>query len=753
MSAPSSAGSRRFKVVCPHDCPDTCVMTVDVEGGRAVALGGDPDHRFTKGFLCAKVNRYLERVYSPQRLLHPLRRVGKKGEGRFERVSWDEALAAIASRLRAIADEHGPQAILPYSYAGNMGLLGYGSMDRRFFHALGASLLDRTICASAGAAGYKASVGRSIGLDPEAIVHARLILAWGANIVSSNVHLWPFVEEARRRGARLVTIDPYRSRTAEMSDRHLAPLPGTDAALALGMMHVLFRESLEDRDYLERHSVGAAELRARALEWTPQRVAAVTGLAAGEIEWLAREYGRTRPTAIRVNYGLNRHAGGGMAVRTIACLPAVTGAWRDLGGGVLLSTSGAFPVDEAALQRPDLIPAGTRTLNMSQLGRILTDATLTPPVKALFVYNSNPAAVAPEQEQVRAGLAREDLFTVVHELFQTDTADFADFVLPATTTLEHFDLHKAYGHLYLSLSRPAIAPLGEALANTELFRRLAARMGLDHPCLRESDEQMARQALDWAHPNLRGISYERLEREGSLRLAVPDPHVPFAEGGFPTPSGKCELRSERLAAEGREPLADYVPPREGPTSSPERARRYPLAFISPPAHHFLNSTFSAQPVFVRREGEPSVTLHPEDARARGIADGDDVRVFNDRGAFLARARVSDAARPSLVVGLSIWWAKMCPGGRNANAVTSQELTDMGAGATFYDVLVEVERAPLDAHSLPDRSRAASEASAPGSTAAAQSPSDRPQNASEAGFTPAQRAGGLGGAAQPPPEQS
>jgi anaerobic selenocysteine-containing dehydrogenase len=680
---------RQLKVVCPHDCPDTCVMTVDVEEGRAVAIGGDPDHRFTQGFLCAKVNQYLDRVYSPDRLLHPMRRVGKKGEGRFERISWDEALDVAAKRLQAIADAFGPQAILPYSYAGNMGMLGNASMDRRFFHALGASLLDRTICSSAGGAGYKATCGKTIGFDPEAVADARLIVSWGGNIVSSNVHFWPFVEEARRKGARLVTIDPYRSKTAEKSDQHLALYPGTDAALALGMMHVIFRDGLEDKDWLEKYSLGHEELRERAREWTPARVAATTGLSVAEIEGFAREYATTRPSAIRVNYGLNRHAGGGMAVRTITCLPAVVGAWRDAGGGALLSASGTFPVDEPALQRPDLIRPGTRTLNMSQLGRILNDPQLDPPVKALFVYNCNPGAVAPEQESVRRGLAREDLFTIVHEQFQTDTADFADLLLPATTTLEHYDIHKAYGHLYISLSKPAIAPVGESVSNTDLFRRLAARMGLDHPSLRETDEEMARQAFDWSHPRMAGIDFERLERETSVRLSVPDPYAPFAEGGFPTPSGKCELVSEKLEAEGLDPLAGYTPPREGPTSSPELAKRYPLAFISPPAHHFLNSTFSAQPVFVRREGEPSITIHPDDAVSRKLRDGQMVKVFNDRGSFQARARVSDAARPGVVVGLSIWWAKMCPGGRNANAVTGQEVADMGGGATFYDVLVEV----------------------------------------------------------------
>jgi anaerobic selenocysteine-containing dehydrogenase len=684
--------SRVLKVICPHDCPDTCVMNVTVEGEKAVAIGGDPDHAFTQGFLCAKVNRYLERVYSPERVLHPMRRVGAKGEGRFERIGWDEALDTIASRFREIADAHGPQAILPYSYAGNMGLLSYGSMDRRFFHALGASLLDRTICASAGAAGLKATLGRSMGFDPEAIVHSRFIVAWGANIVSSNVHLWPFIEEARRRGAKLVAVDPYRSKTAEKADEHLALLPGTDGALALGVMHVIFRDGLEDRAYVEARTVGAGQLRERVREWDPARVATVTGLPEDRIESFAREYATSQPSSIRLNYGLNRHAGAGMAVRTIACLPALTGAWRHPGGGLLLSTSGTYPVNNAALERPDLIRPGTRTLNMSELGRLLLDADLEPPVKALFVYNANPAAVAPDQDRVQQGLRREDLFVVVHDLFQTDTADFADILLPATTALEHYDIHKSYGHLYLSLNSPAIAPLGESKPNTEVFRLLAARMGLSEPCLAESDEQMARQAFLWDDPRLDGITFDRLERETSVRLRVAGPFLPFAEGAFPTPSGKCELMSEALEAQGLDPLPAFVPPRESVASNPELARRYPLAFISPPAHHFLNSTFSAQPVFVRRESEPTLTIHPLDAAARGIADGARVRTFNDRGAFLATARVSDAARPGVVVGLSIWWAKMCPGGRNANAVTSQELTDMGGGATFYDVLVEVENA-------------------------------------------------------------
>jgi len=445
-------------------------------------------------------------------------------------------------------------------------------------------------------------------------------------------------------------------------------------------MHVIFRDGLEDRDYIERYTSGIEAVRERARDWTPQRTAAITGLTAAEVESFARDYATTQPSAIRLNYGLNRHAGAGAAVRAIASLPALVGAWRHPGGGALLSSSGTYQVNNAALERPDLVPPGTRTINMSQIGRVLTDETLQPPVKAVFVYNSNPLAVAPEQEVVRRGFARDDLFTVVHDLFATDTVDFADVVLPATTTLEQFDIHKSYGHLYVSLNRPAIEPLGESKPNTEVFRLLAARMGLDHAALREDDETLARQAFRWDHPNLKGIDYERIDREGAVRLSVGEPFLPFAEGNFPTPSGRCEL------------YADYVPPRESAATAPELARRYPLGFISPPAHHFLNSTFSAQPVFVRRESGPSLTIHPSDAKPRGIADGQAVRVFNDRGSFLADARVSDAARPGVVVGLSIWWAKMCPGGRNANAVTSQELTDMGGGATFYDTLVEVEPA-------------------------------------------------------------
>jgi anaerobic selenocysteine-containing dehydrogenase len=681
--------STTHKIVCPHDCPDTCVATVEVENGRAIRIGGDPDHPFTQGFLCAKVNQYLDRVYSPDRILHPLKRIGKKGEGKFEPVSWDEALDAIAANFKRASEAHGPQSILPYSYAGNSGLIHYGSLDRRFFAAIGASLLDRTICAAAGSEGYRSVMGANIGFDPEKIENAKLIIAWGSNIISSNVHLWPFVEKAKKKGARLLVIDPYRSRTAEKADWHIAPLPGTDGALTLAMMHVLFRDGLTDDDYIERFTLGVDGLKTRAREWTPARAAVETGLAADTIERLAREYGTTRPSAIRMNYGLNRAAGGGNTVRLVACLPALVGDWRHVGGGVQLSSSGTYPVRTKALERPEMVREGTRTINMSALGEAL-GPSLDPPIKALFVYNSNPAAVAPDQNAVRRGLAREDLFVAVHELFHTDTVDWADIVLPATTVLEHTDILKSYGHLHLAINRPAIEPLGECRSNTQVFRQLAERMGLADSRLFESDEALMEQAIDWSHPRLQGITIDRLNRETSARLNVPAEWAPFAEGNFPTPSGKCEFYSETEKSRGRDPLPDYVPPREGPISNPALARTYPLAFISPPAHHFLNSTFSAQPVFVRREGgEPALTIHPDDARARGIVDGQMVMTFNDRGSFVAKADVSDGARPGVVVGLSIWWAKLCPGGHNANAVTGQALTDLGGGATFYDVLVEV----------------------------------------------------------------
>ena len=692
LDQPVSLVSGRSVVrgACPHDCPDTCALHVTVENGRAIKIEGDPEHPTTSGVLCTKVARYLERTYSDARVLYPLQRIGKKGEGRFRRISWDAALDTIAARFAEIAaSPDGPQAIVPYSYAGTMGLLQYGSMDRRFFHKLGASLLDRTICATAGKAGYAATVGASIGIDMEQFENARLILIWGSNPIVSSLHLWSRVQEAKRRGAKLIAIDPYRSQTAEKCHQHLALLPGTDAALALGMMHVLIGEHLIDRDYIDRYTLGFEQLAARAGDYPPDRVAKITGLASKEIVGLARDYGTIRPAAIRLNYGMQRHAGGGMAIRTAACLPALVGAWRDPAGGALLSSSGAYPVDVKALERPDLIWNAPRTINMSTIGNALLDAD-NPPIRALFVYNSNPVAVAPQSSKVVAGFAREDLFCVVHDVFLTDTADYADIVLPATTQLEHTDIHSSYGHLYALANNAAIAPLGEAKANTEVFRLLAARMGFDEPCFRESDQDMARNAFLTDHPRAQGLSWDTLKEKGWQRLNVPSPFAPFAHGDFPTPSGKCEFYSRTLADQGLDPLPTFTPPRESAGSDPALARKYPLAMLSPPARNALNSTFANLPVFLDAEKTPSLDIHPADAASRGIGDGEPVRIFNDRGEMIAAARVTDRARQGVVVALSIWWRKLSPDGTNANMLTGQALTDMGRAATFYDVLVEVE---------------------------------------------------------------
>jgi anaerobic selenocysteine-containing dehydrogenase len=692
LDVPLIADRHIVRGACPHDCPDTCALLTTVENGRAIEVRGAPDHPATAGVLCTKVARYLDRTYSDQRLLHPMKRVGKKGEGRFARISWDEALETIATRFAEIArSADGPQAIVPYSYAGTMGLLQGSSMDRRFFHRLGASLLDRTICASAGKAGWGAAIGASVGMDVEQFENSRLIVIWGSNAVTSNLHFWTRAQEAKRRGAKLIAIDPYRSVTAEKCHEHIALLPGTDGALALGVMHVLIAEELLDRDYIDRYTLGFTELVARAAEWSPQRVAQTCGIEAAQVTGLARDLGTIKPAAIRVNYGMQRVRGGGNAVRAIACLPALVGAWRHPAGGALLSSSGTFPVDQAALERPDLIAGAPRTINMSAIGDALLDAA-DPPIKAIYVYNSNPVAVAPESSKVRRGFARDDLFVVVHEIFQTDTADFADILLPATTQLEQTDVHLSYGHLYAVANNPAIAPLGEALPNTEVFRRLAARMGFSEPCFADSDDAMARQAWRRTDPRAADLDWDALKKDGWRRLALPAIHAPFAQGNYPTASGKCEFWSATQQALGEDPLPAYLPPRESAASNPDLAKTYPLAFISPPARNFLNSSFANLPQFVAEEKTPKLDLHPLDAAARGLHEGDVVRIRNDRGSFTAALRVTDRARPGVAVAPSIWWQKLAPDGRNANAVTSQALTDMGRAATFYDCLVEVERA-------------------------------------------------------------
>lgn len=668
--------------VCALDCPDACALLINVEDGKGSRLRGNPAHPVTQGFLCGKVARYLEREYSPDRLLYPMRRTGEKGEGRFERIGWDEAIDEIAHRLGKAAAEFGPESILPYSYAGSMGLLQANGMDRRFFHRLGASRLDRTICAAAGTAGLMETQGLRYGVEPEAFVHSRFILAWGANILTTNVHLWPFIVEARRRGAKFVVIDPYRHKTAELADRQYFINPGSDKALALGMMHIIFREGIEDAEYMARHAQGGEELRALAKDYTPQQVADWTGIAAADIEELAREYATRSPSVIRLNYGVQRNPNGGTAVKAITMLPVVTGAWKQLGGGLQLSTSQAFQLNRASLEMPELqkvSPLGreARLVNMSLLGSALTELS-DPPVKAMVVYCSNPGAIAPDQTRVHAGLRRPDLFTVVLEQFLTDSARFADIVLPVTTFLEHTDLYTAYGHYFLQLARPALPAPGECKSNVEIFRLLARRMGFADACFAESEDDMIRGLLASGHAHLEGITLERLEEEHFLRLNLPSPFLPFAEGGFGHPGGKANLSPEGLA---------YTPPPESRHGN-SGGGRFPLEMISPKAHNAMNSTFGNG---AELDAETAtVWMHAGDASARNIEPGDRVRVFNQRGSVLLTAAVDGRTAPGVVAVPSVRWPSRSPNGQGLNTLVSEALTDLGAGATFYSCLVEVE---------------------------------------------------------------
>jgi anaerobic selenocysteine-containing dehydrogenase len=672
---------------CPHDCPDTCSMLTTVEGGIAIKVQGNPAHPHTDGALCTKVSRYTERTYHPERLLHPLKRVGPKGAGQFERVSWDDALQDIAARLTAIASrsKDAAQAILPYSYAGTMGLIQGDGMSARFFHKLGASLLDRTICAAAGGEGLTQTLGGKVGMRVEFFAEAKLILIWGSNSIASNLHFWRYAQVAKRNGAKLICIDPRRSETADKCHEHIALLPGTDGALALALMHELIIHDWLDHDYLMHYTLGWDLLRERALQWAPERAAGVCDINPEQIRALARDYGACvashAPAGIRINYGMQRVHGGGNAVRLIASLPALIGAWRHRAGGVLLSSSSMFPVKKAALQRPDLLAGKIpRTLNMSTIGDdLLRPACVAfgPAIEALIVYNSNPVAVAPESARVVQGFAREDLFTVVLEHFQTDTADYADYILPATTQLEHWDVHSSYGHTDALLNRPAIAPLGEARPNTQIFRALAAHMGFTDACFADDDMALCRMAYGDA------VDFDELLNHGFATLKTPE--APFAQGKFPTPSGKCEFFSARLAAQGLDGLPDHVANYEAFASSP----LYPLAMISPPARNFLNSTFVNVRSLQDTEREPLLEIHAADAAARGIQSGDIVRVFNARGEYRCKAEISSRARPGVVNGLGVWWRKLGLSGTNVNQLTSQNLTDLGGGPTFYDCLVQV----------------------------------------------------------------
>jgi anaerobic selenocysteine-containing dehydrogenase len=699
----AGAGKREVYSACPHDCPDTCAMVTTVEDGRAVAVRGRRDHPFTRGTLCVKVKNFEERVYSPQRLLHPMRRVGAKGEGRFERTTWDSALAEIHERFTAIIDAHGAEAIVPCSYIGQQGLVhGLNSGDA-FFNRLGATVAEKTMCASAANSASVMTTGYSAGVDPLSFVHARTIVIWGCNTLSTHMHQWPMIAEAQAKGATVVVVDPIRSRTAARADWHVKLRPGTDAALALGLIHVIVAEGLVDEDYVTRHTVGFDALRARADSFPPDRVAGITGVAADEIRRLARAYATGQPSVLRVGVAIERHRSGGQTVRALAALPALVGAWRHVGGGILQSAARALPTRGDVISRPDFIRPGTRVLNTIELGRALTGRLGSgAPVKALFVYNCNPAVTLPEAGLIRDGLARDDLFTVVSEQFQTDTADYADLLLPATTQLEQFELGYSWGQFFLALNQPAIAPLGEAVPNAEMFRRLAAAFGFNEPYFRRSDEEIARDAVDWSHPALAGVDLERLKRDGYARLSVGDPDTrrPHAEGNFPTPSGKCELVASR-AVDGDlvlprlrqghagdqpagpvDPVPDFVAP---PPGDP----RYPLTLLSPASHAFLNSSYGNLPVQRRAAGEPFAAVHPEDAAARGIAEGDRVRVFNDLGAIEVDARLTDDTQPGVIVVPVGYWKRIHGREVGVNVLNPAAYTDIGRGPALSDTRVEV----------------------------------------------------------------
>lgn len=698
---------------CPQDCPDTCSMIVTKVGDHVKSVRGNADHPFTKGRLCVKVNNYQDRVNSQDRILYPLRRNGPKGSGQFERIGWDEALSEIAARWKDIVATSGPQAILPYSYLGTQGILNGLAVGDAFFNKLGASISERTFCDSGACTAYTMTIGHTAGVDPESFVHSHYIVLWACNTLSTNSHHWPFIEEARKRGAKVVVIDPFRTRTARLADLHVPIRPGTDGALALGIIHVLFRDGLVDADYVARYTIGADELAGRAAEYTPEAVAEITGLSPELIVELATGIATSQPSVIRIGVAIERQSGGGQAVRAISCIPALVGSWRKPGGGLLQLPLWAFPVNWGTFLRPDFIGPNPRVINQWKLGEVLTgEMPLDPPIRSLMVYNANPMAMSPEQARIARGLSREDLFTVVSEHFLTDTARYADIVLPATTQVEQEDIMFSWGHFYLSYNNRAIPPMGEAVPNTELFRRLAKAMGFSDPCFSRSDEEQIAESMLWDAPQLQGITLAQLKRDGFARLNLPsaDEYAPHAEGNFATPSGKCEFKAS-LAADGNfvlglfrqgydgqqsgEPvdaLPHFIAPQESQTSNPGLAARFPLSLITPKNHAFLSSSFGNLPQQRRHAGmEQPVILHPADAARYGIAAGDRVRIRNDRGAFEALAQVTEDIREGVVVAPAGYWASLSADGATVHAVTSSRYADLGRAPTFSDNLVAVER--------------------------------------------------------------
>ena len=680
---------RILRTTCALDCPDTCGLRVTVEDGRVTRIAGDPDHPFTRGFICHKVANYHRRLYSPLRIPFPMRRVGKKGEGKFSRITWDEALDEIAARFKKIVKTYGAEAILPCSYGGSLGIV-HRNAGHRFFYRLGASRLLRTICDPAAMAGWAMTLGKNTSTDLTEAEHSDFIVIWGMNVAATSVHFVPIVKAARKRGARVVQIDPYRNRTSHLADEQVMPRPGTDGALALGLMRILIRNGLVDEDFVSEFTLGYGALRERVLSDYPlERVSRIAGVSEEQITRLAQALGRARAPFLRVGFALTRHENGGMAIRAIACLPALVGAFRKPGGGAHHESGPCFEFNYPRVTGEEEFKPTTREINMVKLGEALLEER-NPPVKALYVYNCNPAAMLPDQGRVHEGLRREDLFTVVHEQVHTDTVDYADIVLPAPTFLEYLDLYKSYGHHYLQIGKPVVEALGEAKPNLEVFCLLARRMGFTEACFDDSEYDVMRQALDSPSRFLAGMDLEKLKSGEAERLRLAD-HGLAPDMKFSTPSGKVEFYSPSAADLGVDPLPGYVPCTESPENL-ELHAKFPLQLIAPPSVHFLNTTFGAVEEQRRRIGKPTVKIHPADARARNIAAGDLVRVFNGRGECRLYAEVTDDARHGVVVVESVWWPKHMPGGRGINTLLSSHLTDLGGGSTIHCNLVEVARA-------------------------------------------------------------
>ena len=705
MSTPqpvASSSSRNVIAACPHDCPDTCSMIVTVDNDKILEVRGNPDHPYTDGRLCVKINHYEERVHSTDRVMHPLKRKGAKGSGQFERITWDQAIKEISDRWKAIIAKSGPTAILPYSYLGTQGILNGLNVGDPFFNKLGATISERTFCDSGASTAYMMTVGPTPGTDPESFAHSKYIILWACNTVSTNLHHWPIIDAAKKRGAKVIVIDPMKTRTSNHADWHIRIRPGTDTALAMGMINVVIAEGLIDKDYIDNYTVGFDELAERAKDYPPEKVARITGIPADDVRKLARDYATTQPSVIRIGVAVERHRNGGQTVRALTCLPALVGAWRHVGGGILQLPIWAFPMNWGNLMRPDFITPGTRVLNQWQLGQALTgEMKLDPPIESICIYNANPLVVAPEQEKVIKGLMREDLFTVVSEHFITDTARYADIVLPATTQMEQEEIMFSWGHFYLSYNNRAIKPQGECVTNTELFRRLAKAMGMDDPFFQRSDEQMIADSMDWANPALQGITIEDLKTKGfaRLKLGTPDKYLPHAEGKFPTPSGKVELKAS-MAAGGNfvvpvfrqgsndhqdgspvDPLPGYV--------EYENDAKYPLNIISPKNHSFLNSGYANIARQLGHAGDQYVMIHPNDAQARKIVDGGTVEVFNDTGRFRALAKVTGDVMPGVIASPLGYWASTSIGGSTVNAVNNARFADLGRAPTFSECRVEV----------------------------------------------------------------